>query len=483
MAAEILTGREALEAVASPKGQWNWALVGPDPKNLPLAGGGSGSIDEMRECLCHQEKSAVLFGLLRLNFGTGRIRVNRHVFVMASGIDEAFSQGEGSNMVARGKAMNKRPMMEKELDAIAHSHAKIVVQHKTDLSVENIIETLKKSTTADAELVTVENFNIALAEFKDSLNEEGKVVEKPKPKKAQAGAGEAGDKAATEDNPGRPRASSCAAPPPPEIRKELPELETDEVVEEEPAAAESEPAPAEVAAVAAPAAATPVPELRPVSDEVPAAAALASALASAQDPEKRVLKEPVGLVKGDLVEVFSASSNKWHDDGVVLQVLDSSDMQDGLSLPAGSVKIQYQNDHRLKWIPPCHLSRCLRKSERPRPPKALTGELLKETHNWVAEWHVRYFQLKRGWLQWWVNREDAVEGVKPNGALDLTGLAVGSAGTVFSMRTANSKGVVYNFDARNVDDVATWMQGLKEHAMYIDKMKLLMATRNHADYA
>lgn len=471
MAAEILTGRQALEAVASPKGQWNWALVGPDPKNLPLAGGGSGSIDEMRECLCHQEKSAVLFGLLRLNFGTGRIRVNRHVFVMASGIDEAFSEGGGGNMVARGKAMNKRPMMEKELDAIAHSHAKIVVQHKTDLSVEYIIETLKKSTTADAELVTVENFNIALAEFKDSLNDDGKVVEKPKAKKAEstgegADAGAEGDTAST-----RRRVSSCAAPPPPEIRKEQPELDKDEVEEEAPAAA-SEPAPAEAEPAAGGAKpAVPVTELTPVTQ------------VSSAEPEKRIAKEPVGLVKGDLVEVFSASSGKWHDDGVVLQVLDASDMQDGLSLPAGSVKIQYQNDHRLKWIPPCHLTRCLRKSERPRPPKALTGELLKETHNWVAEWHVRYFQLKRGWLQWWVNREDAVEGVKPNGALDLTGLAVGSAGTVFSMRTANSKGVVYNFDARNVDDVATWMQGLKEHAMYIDKMKLLMATRNHADYA
>merc|ERR1712238_607022 len=151
------------------------------------------------------------------------------------------------------------------------------------------------------------------------------------------------------------------------------------------------------------------------------------------------------FVKGDVVEVLSTSTGKWHDDGIVLQVLDAPEKQDGLDLLAGSVKIQYQNDHRLKWVPPCHLSQCLRKSQRPRPPKALTGELYKETHSFFAEWHKRYFQLKRGWLQWWVSREDAAQGIKPNGQLDLQGMELGAAATVFSLRTTSSKGRVYHF--------------------------------------
>jgi len=360
--------------------------------------------------------------------------------------------------------MNKRPAMEKALDAIAHTHAKIIVSHKEDLSVENMLETLKKAVSADKELVTVENFNLALDEFKASLLDGKAPVPKPKTVKKEEEAAEDDAEAAA-----RRRPSACAAPPP-DIRKQEPVLEKEEE-EEAPAETPAPAAPAEPEAAAQ----RPHVELTLVS---PLESTVAGTPAATPAENK-----DTGFVKGDLVEVFSASSAKWHDDGVVLQVLEVADVQDGLSLPISSVKIQYQNDHRLKWIPPCHLGRCLRKSERPRPPKALTGELLKETHNWVAEWHVRYFQLKRGWLQWWVNREDAVEGIKPNGALDLTGLAVGSAGTVFSMRTENSKGVVYNFDARNVDDVSTWMQGLKEHAMYIDKMKTLMKSRNAADYA
>jgi len=77
-------GSDALAAVAKPLGPWNWALFGPDPVALPIIGGGGGSVDEMRGCIEAHEKD-VMFGLLRMGFGEGKLRRTKYIFIHACG--------------------------------------------------------------------------------------------------------------------------------------------------------------------------------------------------------------------------------------------------------------------------------------------------------------------------------------------------------------------------------------------------------------
>lgn len=78
----------------------------------------------------------------------------------------------------------------------------------------------------------------------------------------------------------------------------------------------------------------------------------------------------------------------WHDDGVIIEVIDEACKRDGFALPAGSMKAQYNNGRRYKWVTPVQAKDFLKKSTRPVPPPPLTGELFKETHNFITEWHV-----------------------------------------------------------------------------------------------
>lgn len=76
------TGEEALAEVAQHDGRWNWAIVGTDPIELPLFGGGSGGLEEMLERI---EEGTACFGLLRVAFASGRHEVlQRLVFVYVS---------------------------------------------------------------------------------------------------------------------------------------------------------------------------------------------------------------------------------------------------------------------------------------------------------------------------------------------------------------------------------------------------------------
>ena len=66
--------RQGFLVVCSPEenGIWNWVFVGGTPSTLPLIGDGDGSADEMRECAVANSQE-MLYGLLRLGFGSGRL--------------------------------------------------------------------------------------------------------------------------------------------------------------------------------------------------------------------------------------------------------------------------------------------------------------------------------------------------------------------------------------------------------------------------
>jgi len=75
------SGEEALAEVACEDGRWNWAIVGTDPVELPLFGGGDGGLKEMREGI---EAGTACFGLLQMTFGRGGAALQRLVFVYVS---------------------------------------------------------------------------------------------------------------------------------------------------------------------------------------------------------------------------------------------------------------------------------------------------------------------------------------------------------------------------------------------------------------
>lgn len=66
--------------------------------------------------------------------------------------------------------------------------------------------------------------------------------------------------------------------------------------------------------------------------------------------------------KGDAVSVFCRQMGLWVADGVVVELLpERATVEDGLTLPAGAVKVIYENNKSVKWVPPemfqCELKR------------------------------------------------------------------------------------------------------------------------------
>lgn len=159
------SGREALRAVAEPLGRWNWTLIGPDPESLPIIGGGAGSIDELQECLATHEDE-VLFGVLRLGFGAGRLRRTKHVFFHANGARVAA--------VRRGKLGAVRRRMEQAVKHLVHCSLAVEVNSPDDLLLEGLIERLRRSAIIDDDILegddaslstfSTEAFRKALAE-------------------------------------------------------------------------------------------------------------------------------------------------------------------------------------------------------------------------------------------------------------------------------------------------------------------------------
>jgi len=160
------SGRQALRAVGDPLGPWNWVLVDSDPAALPLAGGGSGSVEEMAEFLGrHQDR--VLSGLLRLGFGTGRLRRTKHVLV--------HWVGESVSAVSRGRLMAKRPEMEKVLgDSLACSVG-MELTRLEDFTLEGTIERVRKASVIDDDVVCADNpaqSAVSVESFREALLEE-----------------------------------------------------------------------------------------------------------------------------------------------------------------------------------------------------------------------------------------------------------------------------------------------------------------------
>lgn len=178
-------GRAALRAVAEPYGSWNWVLVRPDPADpaeLAVVGGGSGSIDEMKECLAGH-KDDVLSGFVRLGFGSGRLRRTKHVFVHAI--------GEHVPVVTRGRLAAARPLMERAISALAHCSAALEVSHLDDLTPEAVIDRLRRAAVLDDVVLGGDSQPrkaISLEAFREALDEERAAPRLPEASQGPCGA-------------------------------------------------------------------------------------------------------------------------------------------------------------------------------------------------------------------------------------------------------------------------------------------------------
>merc|ERR1740121_135406 len=173
---------------------------------------------------------------------------------------------------------------------------------------------------------------------------------------------------------------------------------------------------------------------------------------------------------GDVVEIYSLNKNQWMLDGEVAQVTEETVQHDGQLIVAGSLKVVYQNGSNYEWVEPAHFKERLRTSARPNPPEAHVGMLQKETHGWFAYWHVRYVELKGGWFRWWDDAETAATGRPEAKGLYMFGLQSTRQGCEFTIKTPNSKGTIYKFQAGTEKEADQWYKMLWLHAGFCEEM-------------
>jgi len=158
-------GRDALKAVGEPLGPWNWVFVRPDAKSLELVDGGTDSIDGMRQCAT-VHNDAVLFGLLRMGFGEGRLRRTKYVFVQANGTKVS--------PVFRGRAGAARSAMQDAMAQFVVISVFLELSEPQDLQLQDVIDRVRRAAHIDDDVIdkdqafktafSVEAFRKALAE-------------------------------------------------------------------------------------------------------------------------------------------------------------------------------------------------------------------------------------------------------------------------------------------------------------------------------
>mmetsp|Transcript_96419 Transcript_96419/g.267881 ORF Transcript_96419/g.267881 Transcript_96419/m.267881 type:complete len:589 (+) Transcript_96419:117-1883(+) len=540
----IFTGVEAIKSVCNEQGVWNWCLIGADPETLPLAGGGSGFIDEMRECLSTSGNSVVA-GMIRCTFKqiVGDELTVKWVIFFAT-LD---GQEESMSAVKRGQALGKRPAMEKAFG----QYCKVIsdnfeITAVDELSTDDIVARLKKTAIIDGELEIPKYDPISVDEIPMSpmvAVEASEVVEEYEPElDADPESKEAAQQQSVSE--GDPPSDVPTAAPQWEVwgdgdvyhaydeavRAQIDqahsqglsttqvqvaggwtyEIDFKKMVQRNPKTGKERPLRCVNKAL----------QWEVVGDEVEYHAydeevneqiqqahsqglstiqvkvaggwtyeidfkkmiqrnpktgmerslrCVAKASSGAEAATCLPIEEPgepasVCLNKGDLVDIWNHAANKWFTDGLIVEVRDeASTTAGGKPLPAGCAKIFYDSGKRAKWLQPKVLND--RRIVKPfvKPPN-FRGYMKKQTHNVVSQWNVCYFELRDGFLTWWKTLEEYDAGVKPHASLGLVGLQMpkGAAdkSTRISIRTASSKGVVYNFDI-NADDADGGLLGLR----------------------
>jgi len=185
--------------------------------------------------------------------------------------------------------------------------------------------------------------------------------------------------------------------------------------------------------------------------------------------EKQTQKEAQSYEIGDVVEYLDPLTNLWAD-GEVINMASDVIREGGLPIAPGSVKITYANGSKSKWIMPQLVGRHIRMSDQPKAPLPKTGSLNKETHGWFSFWHARHVEVRKGFMRWWDTEENAKAGKAAKGMAYLLGLQQEVDGNTLSIRTSNTRGVVYIFQAATHAEAEGWSEVLWAHAGYCSEI-------------
>lgn len=129
---------EALNLVRKPMGAFNWALFRPDTDDFTLYDAGSLSVNEMVEFLPDDE---ILCGLVRMGFGAGKWRRTKYISIWWAG--EKVGAHKKGSMIGHNK--------ERTMRRLNPSIGPMEGHHRDDLSIEAIIDKVKRASVIDGD--------------------------------------------------------------------------------------------------------------------------------------------------------------------------------------------------------------------------------------------------------------------------------------------------------------------------------------------
>lgn len=165
------SGRDALKAVAESMGAWNWVFFRATEhvvavEDLSVVAGGIGSVEEMQSCY-EEHPQDVLFGLLRMGFGQGRLRRTKYVFIHAI--------GDQVPAVARGKRSAQRPKMEELMGSYASISVTMELLTTSDLTLKSVVDRVRRAVVVDDDVLDRDKATVSvfsMEAFQQALQEE-----------------------------------------------------------------------------------------------------------------------------------------------------------------------------------------------------------------------------------------------------------------------------------------------------------------------
>jgi len=199
------------------------------------------------------------------------------------------------------------------------------------------------------------------------------------------------------------------------------------------------------------------------------AAKFEEAEAPAVEEKTRQRRSIKPFEKGDPVNVWSARLSNWVTDGEVGEMTKETIMEHGYKIRAGSVKVFYDNGSKFKWVPPSQIGEYLKRSLRPKSPPTMTGDLELQQYTWLFPfWGTVYFEISRGYVQWWATETAAQNNDIPMGSLLLLNFEYQVMDNVFRIKTSSARSSVYSLRAESGEVATDWVDALSDHAKYCE---------------
>merc|ERR1740121_513445 len=85
------------------------------------------------------------------------------------------------------------------------------------------------------------------------------------------------------------------------------------------------------------------------SAEAPVAEVADVAVTAERSTRQRKSIKPMKM--GDQVEVYSHQHKQWMLDGEVLERVEETGVRDGISVPAGAIKVVFNHGRHFRWMP------------------------------------------------------------------------------------------------------------------------------------